>query len=189
MLEYEFLNKHWYKYYKLEEEFLEIEKTIPVDSNNFETFSYSYMKLLVSICNEFNNCFKNFAKFNNEDCNSINQYKKFINVLCPDFINMYIVFYKWGCERHDFYPFEDWIGENNLFWWEINNAVKHNRNNIETNQTKENYKLVNQKCILTALSGLYQLNIFFYTNIVYDSSSFEILRETTPNSKIFSIGY
>ena len=66
----EFLNKHWFMYHKLEGEFLKIEKTIPIVSENFETFSYSYMRLLGSICSEFNECFKNYK--------SINQYKQFI---------------------------------------------------------------------------------------------------------------
>ena len=54
----EFLNKHWFMYHKLEGEFLKIEKTIPVVSENFETFSYSYMRLLGSICSEFINILK-----------------------------------------------------------------------------------------------------------------------------------
>ncbi len=74
----EFLNKHWFMYHKLEGEFLKIEKTIPIVSENFETFSYSYMRLLGSICSEFNECFKKFTEFNGHDYKSINQYKQFI---------------------------------------------------------------------------------------------------------------
>lgn len=58
---YKFLNKHWFMYHKIEDEFLEIEKTIPVDLENSETFSYAYIKLLGSICSELNQCFKNLG--------------------------------------------------------------------------------------------------------------------------------
>ncbi len=64
----EFLNKHWFMYHKLEGELLKIEKIIPIVLENFETFSYSYMRLLGSICSEFNGY----------DYASINQYKQFI---------------------------------------------------------------------------------------------------------------
>ena len=46
MYAYEFLNKHWFMYHKLEDTFLEIEKIILVDLNNYNTFSHAYMKLL-----------------------------------------------------------------------------------------------------------------------------------------------
>lgn len=189
MDEIEFLNKHWFMYHKLEEEFLEIEKTIPVDLNNSETFSYAYMKLLGSICNEFNECFKNFAKFRNLDYNSINQYKDFINNEFPDYINTRIIFNKLGSDLQYFHPFENWIGDNELYWWKIYKNIKHERNLIEEGQEKENYKLANQKCILTALSGLFQLNVYFYSVIHYKTTSFDVLILAHPLSEIFNFEY
>lgn len=176
-------------YHKIEDEFLEIEKTIPVDLENSQTFSYAYIRLLGSICSEFNQCFKNFAKFNNKNYNSINQYKKFINSIFPEFINTTIIFNKLGCDRQSFKPFENWIKNNSLWWWEINNNIKHHRNSIQKGQEKENYKLANQKCILTALSGLYQLNIYFFTDIERQSTSFDVLLLPQEKSKIFNFEY
>ena len=69
---------------------------------------------------------------------------------------------------------------------EINNSIKHNRNNIEEDQNKENYKLANQNCILNALSGLYQLNVYFNTCIKYGSTSFDVLLIPENPSKIFN---
>ena len=185
---HDFLNKHWFMYLKLEDTFLEIEKTIPVDSNNYNTFSYAHMKLLGSICNEFNECFRNFTKINGLTYNSINQYKGFINCAFPEFIHTTIIFNKLGCEIQWLKPFENWIGYNNPFWWKINNDIKHHRNNINEGLEKENYKLANQKCILTALSGLFQLNVYFYT-VVERNSSFEVLSLPHPLSKIFRFEY
>lgn len=188
MDEIEFLNKHWFMYHKLEDEFLEIERTIPVDYENSETFSYAYMKLLGSICSEFNQCFKNFSKFNNKNHNSINQYKQFINSIFPEFIHNTIIFNKLGCDIQNFKPFENWIEDNDLYWWELNNNIKHHRNDIQEGQEKENYKLANQNCILTALSGLYQLNVYFYTVIKRQTTSFDVLLPP-EKSKIFNFEY
>ena len=187
MNENEFLNKHWFTYHRLEDEFLEIEKTIPVDIENSNTFSWAYMKLLGSICAELSGCFKNFAKFNGKDYDSINQYKQFINDTFPDFIATECSFYKLGCEVQYLRPFANWTGDNNPFWWKTNNKIKHRRNDIEEGQIIENYKLANQNCILTALIGLYQLNIYFYTNIKRNSTSFQVLLIPENPSKIFNI--
>lgn len=189
MYSYDFLNKHWFMYLKLEDRFLEIEKTIPVDSNNYNTFSYAYMKLLGSICNEFNECFRNFTEFNELNYNSINQYNGFINNTFPGFIHTTIIFNKLGCEIQWLKPFENWTEDNDLFWWEINNNIKHNRNSINEELGKENYKLANQNCILTALSGLFQLNVYFYSVIERGSTSFEVLSLPHPLSKIFRFEY
>lgn len=189
MYTYDFLNKHWFMYHKLEDTFLEIEKTIPVDSNNYNTFSYAYMKLLGSICTEFNECFKNFTKWNGLNYSSINAYKEFINNTFPEFTDIIIIFNKLGCEIQRFNPFETWINENNPFWWDIYLDLKHSRNKINDGQVKENYKLANQKCILTALSGLFQLNIYFYTVIERGSTSFEVILLPPDSSKIFSFEY
>lgn len=187
MDEIEFLNKHWFMYHKLEDNFLEIEKTIPIDLVNSNTFSYAYMKLLGSICAEFNECLKNFVIFNDWYCNSINQCKQHINHAFPEFINIIIVFADMGYEKQYFRPFENWI-DDDLYWWKINNKIKHERNIMQEGEEKENYKLANQNCILTALSGLFQLNVYFNTIITHDTS-FETLILPSPKSKIFSFYY
>ena len=179
----EFLNKHWFMYHKLEGEFLKIEKTIPVVSENFETFSYSYMRLLGSICSEFNECFKNFTEFNGYNYASINQYKQFIiGKFKDDFFDSEITFNKIGSESMSLHTFEDWK-EGEIFWREINNSIKHNRN--EVCDGKENYKYANQINVLNALSGLFQLNMYFYKNIIENSSLEDELTFPLPQSKIF----
>lgn len=184
MDEIEFLNKHWFMYHKLEDEFLEIEKTIPIDEENFNTFSYAYMKLLGLICAEFNECFKNFAKHFNLNYNSINEYKNFINDNFPDFIDCEVTFGELGYDTISFKPFEDWTDNNPPFWWEVNNGIKHDRNSAEIQQGKENYKLANQECILNALGGLLHLNVYFYTVITH-GLSYVTLILPSPSSKIF----
>lgn len=188
MLTYEYLNKHWFMYHKLEDDFLEIEKTIPVDSENSNTFSYAYIKLLGSICNELNECFRNLAKLKKLNNNSINQHKEFINTTFSDFIHQTIIFNKLGCESLRLKPFKNWNGDNNLFWWEINNNIKHSRNKINEIEEKENYKLANQKNVLNALSGLFQLNIYFHTAVEESFTHYVLLLPPNP-SKIFRFEY
>lgn len=178
----EFLNKHWFMYHKLEGEFLKIEDTIPIVCENFETFSYSYMRLLGSICSEFNECFKNFTEFNGYNYKSINQYKQFITDHFPDFFSSEITFNKVGCDSLSLHPFDDWK-KGKIFWWEINKSIKHNRN--EVCEGKENYKYANQINVLKALSGLFQLNMYFYKNIIENLSSDKEFTFPMPQSKIF----
>lgn len=178
----EFLNKHWFMYHKLEAEFLKIEKTIPIVIENFETFSYSYMRLLGSICSEFNECFKNFTEFNGYDYKSINQYKQFIKDNFQDFFDSEITFNKIGSESMSLHPFKDWK-DGEIFWREINNNIKHNRN--ELCDGKENYKYANQINVLKALSGLFQLNMYFYKNIIQNLNSDDEFTFPLPQSKIF----
>lgn len=182
----EFCNKHWFMYTKLEEEFLEIEKIIPIDSNNFKTFSYSYMQLLESICSELTDCFKNFVKFNGDTADSINGYMAFIKDNYPTFIVSKIIFSKLGCETQFLEPFIGWNTDENLFWWETNNNLKHSRNNINS-EGIENYKLANQYCILNALSGLFQLNMYFYKHIVEKENNSKHFIFQLPSSEIFQL--
>lgn len=46
----EFEKTFWNYYLELEREYLEIERTIPFDETNYDTFSYKYMDLLWAIC-------------------------------------------------------------------------------------------------------------------------------------------
>ena len=178
-----FLNKHWFMYHRFENEFLKIDNTIPIDLENFETFSYAYIRILASICAEFNECFKNFSKFNGHDYNSINQYKQFIIDDFPDFFTSEITFNKIGCDSITLYPFKYWDSEDKINWWEINNNLKHNRNELINGE--EIYKCANQINILNALSGLFQLDMYFYKDIIENSSNDNEFYFPMPQSKIF----
>lgn len=95
----------WYYYLKLEHEYLEIEKTIPVDPNNSKTFSYKYMKLLESICAEMDVVFKRFCEFNEKRESGINNYEKFIKENFSEFKNFEITCYAARYDDMKLYPF------------------------------------------------------------------------------------
>ena len=93
----EFHNKFSYFYLELENEFLEIEKTIPVHSINETTFSYAYVRLLGLICSEMDVVFKEFVEFKQFQIERDNManYKKFIEETYEVFIENEI-----SCQGH-----------------------------------------------------------------------------------------
>lgn len=49
------------------------------------------------------------------------------------------------------------------------------------------YKYANQENVLNALSGLFQLNMYFYKEIINKESPDELLEVPLPTSKIFRL--
>ena len=60
-----FLNQYWKYYLTLEQNFIELEKIIPIDSINKDTFSFKYLELLFSVCSEIDVVFKQILLLNN----------------------------------------------------------------------------------------------------------------------------
>ena len=183
----EFHNKFWYFYLELENEFLEIEKIIPVHSINETTFSYTYVRLLGLICSEIDVVFKEFVEFKQFQIERDNManYKKFIEETYEVFIENEISCHNIRFNHLKFQPFFDWSLNVDLKWWNINSAIKHNRNEKENGV--EAYKFANQKNVLNALSGLFQLNMYFYKELAEDWNLGDQMPQ--PKSNIFNLGY
>ena len=93
--------------------------------------------------------------------------------------------------------FEVWDGkENNKApdWWKTYNKVKHQRmdkGKIPENVTVEQefYKFANQKHVLSALGGLYQVLSFAYKHIAdemkKENPEKDFMSYPTPQSKLF----
>lgn len=179
----DFRTVYWNYFLELEGEFLQIEKFIPVDDLNESTFSLRYMKLLFSICSEIDIVFKSFMEFNGESIDNVDMrnYNSFIDNNFPNFSSESITCY----ENKIITPFKNWNDNDILDWWSDYNKIKHERT-IERNGVK-NYKNATQKNVLNALSGLYQLEMYFYKEII-DIEDFDAkLRIPVPQSKIFRI--
>lgn len=181
----EFLEKFWDYYLELEREFLEIEKFIPVDSINSSTYSLQYLKLFLSICSEFDVVFKDFLSFKNYKGNPKNwkiyDYENFIKKEYPDFCSKEICYNF----KQKIIPFNDWNNGKKLSWWKIYNDCKHRR--LDENNGLINYKLANQNNILLSFSALYQLELYFYCDILKSSHPEKDLIIPTPTSRIFKI--
>jgi hypothetical protein len=177
----DFIQNYWDYFLMLEDEFLAIEKVIPIDEINKDTYSLYYMNLYFSICSEIDVLFKIFIKYNewynfNKDDN-IQKYKEIINQKIPDFKNKIIIF---SIDK-EIKPFENWNNDGKLIWWDNYNDIKHNRtfksNNIE------NYKKANQENIINAFAALYQIEMYFFKNIIDKTDCKSRLRMPVPQSK------
>jgi hypothetical protein len=178
----EFVSQYWNYYLSIENEYLEVEKIIPVDEINGKTFSMSYSKLLLAICNEMDVIFKEFIEFNQWELFSKNnenfgKYRKIITTQLPNFSTEIILY----SSTKEMKPFDNWKTDIKLDWWEIFTNIKHHRTSI--NNGVEYYKLANQKNILNALSGLYQIEMYFYKSILDKNNDTNQLRMPVPQSK------
>lgn len=177
-----FENTYWNYFLEIEEDFKKIERTIPVDRHNFETFSIQYMKLLFTICSEIDILLKEFITYNNwsnniGDLKNINDYRKIITTNLKNFSKETICF----SNDIEMKPFENWENKINPYWWTDNNDLKHNRT------ISENFKKSNQKNVLNAISALYQIEMYFYKSIL-DKTNFKgQLRMPVPQPKKYRI--
>ncbi|MEJ5996449.1 hypothetical protein WG904_18620 [Pedobacter sp. Du54] len=182
----DFKIKFWDYFLALEEDFTSIEKIIPVDPQNTNTFSITYMKILFSICSEIDVVFKEFIEYNQwysftVNDGNIGKYKDIINLNLQDFSNEIIVFSK----NIELKPFVNWKQNKKPDWWKDYNDLKHKR--TLTNNGIENYKKANQKNILDALGALYQLEMYFYKSIIDTDNVVSRLKMPVPQSKRYRI--
>lgn len=187
MDKHEFEKTFWYFYLELEHEFLEIEKTIPIDDLNSKTFSYKYLKLLESICGEIDVIFKRFLEFHDTTGSSIRCYETFIEEYIPTFKNDELTCYSPRYDNKKVYPFKNWNQNNPPHWWTINNKLKHRRDELDNNNEYEWYKHANQENVLNALGGLFQLNLHLFKEIINNEDEIESFDVPLPTSQIFRL--
>ena len=178
----DFLDNYWNYYLLLEEEYIEIEKIIPVDDINNKTFSNKYMKILFSLCSEIDVLFKIFIEFNNwanfyNTDGNMGKYKEIITKNIPYFTNEILSF----SGIKELKPFDNWNFDKKLTWWDDYNLIKHKR--TLTTDDNENYKKANQENILNALCALYQLEMYYYKSIIDKNNDKDKLRIPVPQSK------
>lgn len=182
----DFENKFWIFYLELEQDFLQIEKTIPYDVINKNTFSYKYMGLLLSICSEIDFIFKKFIDFKDDshEKNNIIDYERFIERYYPNFKNSEITGYKYRFADLKLKPFKNWDSGNSPKWWQVYNKIKHNRIIIK-DEEHEWYLYANQNNVLKALGALFILDMYFYREFVYNSDGG--CKVPLPQSEIFNL--
>jgi len=182
----DFKLKYWEYFLAIEEDFISIEKIIPIDTQNTNTFSIHYMKILFSICSEIDVLFKEFIEYNrwhrfSANDGNIGRYKDILNYNLHDFSNQVVIF----SEKIELEPFFNWKQDKKLNWWKDYNDLKHKR--TLSNSGIENYKKANQKNILDALGALYQIEMYFYKSIIDTNKFSGRLRMPVPQSKRYRI--
>ena len=185
----EFTIIYWSQYISLEKEFAATLHYLALDTKNENAYSQAYSKLLLEIGSEIDVVFKEYCKLIDNTFKgtykSIGRYKASIKNYNPDFITQEVVIINYDrilCP---------WIEWNTLpespYWWTVYNKVKHNRTSVvEIDGIKqEGYKFANQKYILLALAGLYQLLVNFYRRLASDQG--KQIVTPIPGSRVFKM--
>ena len=201
-----FVKNYWSYYLRLESKFLETLNYVEFDKDNFSTFSFEYLNLLLSVCSEIDVVGKMMA---HEKNTSFKEEDKYNNI------------YKWWYEIQDNFDVETkklekqetvflrketlipWIDfriekainkkGSDYFrlakatkaktpsWWTAYNHVKHNRTVIDTESKKVNYTEANLENVANAFAGLYVLEKAF----MYSIPEYEMDKENVNHSKLF----
>lgn len=177
---------YWKYFLTIEDDFLTIEKTIPIDTQNSNTFSTQYMKILFLICSEIDVLFKEFITYNgwgtfSENEGNLAVYRKILNREHPSFAGETIIF----LNKTELKPFANWQTDAKLLWWKDYNSVKHSRTLAVGGLA--NYKKANQENTVNALAALYQLEMYFYQSILNKTAYPGRLRMPVPQSKRYRI--
>lgn len=184
----DFEKKFWFFYIDIEEEFLEISKTIPIDSINSKTFSYKYSRLLRTICSEIDTTLKRFMEFYNYPYahGNIIEYESFIEDKLDDFKSSTVTLYKSAHNYETLKPFANWTSGKAPEWWTLNNKLKHGRDEVD-DEGIEKFKYANQETILNALAGLFIILMYFYEEILKNNFPDSELRVPLPQSEVFHL--
>ena len=173
----EFIQRYWKYYLMLEQNFLDAEQYLAIDELNYQAFSNEYIKQYQTICSEIDVISKSYCKELNRRFNGskINSYCKYITDSNTDFINRKVNLKNRGISV---FPWKDWtytteiqsdgkqkIVSNNPDWWQKYNKIKHSRTTINNETRLPYYKLANQKNVLNALAGLFQLELYYFRKL------------------------
>lgn len=186
----EFEKTYWKYYLNLEENFLDTEKYVSIDNDNFQTFSIEYLKILQMTCSEIDVVAKMFCKELNCSFKGDNicNYCQVISDKCPDFSENDVLFV---LNNTNIKPWTGWAYEKyknkepnvSPLWWKDNTDVKHKRTQLTDGIL--NYKKANQKNVIFALAALFQLELYYYKHLIQDKENIVLI--PLPKSKMFSI--
>lgn len=193
----EFIQRYWKYYLILEDNFLDVERYLAIDEINYSAFSNEYIKQYQTICSEIDVISKSYCKeigigFSD---GSINTYCKCIIDNEPDFSSRVI---KLTDRTPQIMPWQGWsyttrvqngktiIDSTNPGWWQKYNKIKHNRTTIDSETGLPYYKLANQKNVLDALAGLFQIEMYYF-KLLWKNHFQAEPDMPNPPSKLFEI--
>lgn len=187
----EFIKTYWSQYISLEKEFLATLHYLTLDVKNEDAYSQAYAKLMLEIGSEVDVVFKEYCKlidanFKNS-YKTIGRYKECVTQCNPIFIQQEVTV------RNDYPTVQPWIewktpdALDAPCWWTVYNKVKHNRTSIVkiNGIEQEGIKFANQKYILLALAGLYQIMVYIYQKIASDEG--RRIVTPMPGSRMFEL--
>ena len=187
----EFIKTYWSQYISLEKEFLETLHYLALDVKNENAYSQAYAKLMLEIGSEIDVVFKEYCKLIDPSFKStyktIGRYKECMTKCNPIFIQQEV------SVRNDYPTVQPWIEWNMPdaldapYWWTAYNKIKHSRTSVVKidDIEQEGFRFANQKYVLLALAGLYQIMVYFYQKIASDEQ--RRIVTPMPGSRTFEL--
>ncbi len=163
----EFKREYLRQYCLIEKDFVNTIDYVSISPNNYSTFSPTYLKILLSIGSEIDVMKDFICKTLNTDMKHFNKYEPGFHLVEVEVRSESIRLTPWNTSE----PFP--------IWWTVYNEVKHNRNEIadKIDQSKKYYEFANLENVITALAGLYSLELLAY-KIVADSNGEKVFVPT-----------
>lgn len=159
-----FMNLYWKQFLMIEKEFRKSLQYVALSDENGDSYSDFFAKILLQIGSEVDVVAKVLCKeINGRSCpDDICKYRNEILLRHPEIESISI-----KCEGFTVVPWMNWSSASPV-WWKVYNGVKHNRAEVETyeNVTKENYRFANLRNTVSALAGLYLLELYLYDQVV-----------------------
>lgn len=193
-----FIKQYWNYYLELERQVLDTRKYVEFSTQNYNTYSIEYMKLLQAICSEIDVFGKVLAQLHNSEfkitkTTNIKQWGYEVQQDFDKIEKKSIIF----DEMFDITPFKKWSYEKRKnrivlkdnsetpFWWLAYNSVKHGRTSIDDNN-ELNYQKANLKNVIYSLGALFLMEKYAmkkYYGIIQDGDSEFVPRK----SKLFIV--
>ena len=164
------------QYSLLEKDFIEATQYVTFESDNYQTYSNVFSKLLLQIGSEVDNILKSICEI--EGRTYISDYAKEVLNRYPGITAQKVIIRD---NQQVLIPYQGWcINEpsKSLKFWDAYNSVKHDR--------IKNYKMGTMGNVSLALAGLYVLNIY-YCDDLYRQNQEEFSSELEYESKIFML--
>lgn len=158
----EFRKNYITHYLLLENDFIETTQYVTIAEDNYDTYSVSFLKQLLTIGSEIDVMLEFVAKLYDPNtketgfgCSkTILSYEEDIMSLEVVLREEDIIILPWKCKK---------IPE----WWTAYNEIKHNRYEtaVQIDSDKKYYQFANQKNVIYSLAALYSLELYAYRKI------------------------
>jgi hypothetical protein len=193
----EFDEKYWGYYLNLESDFINTQRYVTIDSDNYTAFSMEYAKQYQTICSELDVLCKQYC-YHLSNTNNASNILGYANVILTKRVDIKSRIVKMNnVSTITLNPWMEWNTDSNDHlngknpcnispqWWIMYNKVKHSRTTFDSNG-KEFFKTANLINTLNALAGLFVLEMYFYKDLVLTDSIHNI---TIPSrvSSLFRI--
>lgn len=145
----EFVKYYWKHYKFLEKQFLDTERYVAIEKDNYAVYSNEFLNLFVLICNEFDAITAEYCNSIKESARPLNMVEK-NELLCKNIKGFkdLSIRTKSKYDSIKILPFSKYKKDMTYEWWQSYNLVKHKRSNIDSDTKKPNYYKANLKNVL-----------------------------------------